>query len=57
MAMTFTLVSHLREQLSLLVRKRAEKHHQIEMEKERIALEVRMHSIHPLGPYLRQFDD
>lgn len=40
MAMTFTLVSHLREQLSRLVRVRAEKRQKEEMEKERIALEV-----------------
>lgn len=40
MAMTFTLVSHLREQLSRLVRVRAEKRQKEEMEKERLALEV-----------------
>lgn len=40
MAMTFTLVSHLREQLSSLVRLRAEKRKQDEQEKERLALEV-----------------
>jgi len=40
MAMTFTLVSHLREQLSALVRSRAEKLRREEMEKERIAIEV-----------------
>lgn len=38
--MTFTLVSHLREQLSSLVRKRAEKIRKQEAEKERLALEV-----------------
>jgi len=37
--MTFTLVSHLRESLSTLVRTRAEKRKKVEMEKERIALE------------------
>jgi hypothetical protein len=40
MAMTFTLVSHLREQLSHLVRARAEKRRQEDMERERLALEV-----------------
>jgi hypothetical protein len=44
MAMTFTLVSHLREQLSRLVRIRAEKHRKEEMEKERLALEVNLFS-------------
>ncbi|RDB21059.1 hypothetical protein Hypma_011582 [Hypsizygus marmoreus] len=39
MAMTFTLVSHLREQLSRLVRSRAERHQKQEAEKERQALE------------------
>jgi len=38
--MTFTLVSHLREQLSSLVRLRAEKIAKAEVEKERLALEV-----------------
>lgn len=38
--MTFTLVSHLREQLSHLVRARAEKRQQEDMERERLALEV-----------------
>jgi hypothetical protein len=41
MAMTFTLVSHLREQLSQLVRSKIEEHNQRESEKERLALEVR----------------
>ena len=41
MAMTFTLVSHLREQLVALVRDRAEKQRKEEVEKERLALEVR----------------
>lgn len=40
MAMTFTLVSHLREQLSLLVRVRAENLAKAETEKERLAIEV-----------------
>lgn len=40
MAMTFTLVSHLREQLSSLVRLRAENKAKSEMEKERLAIEV-----------------
>ncbi|KAH7916064.1 RWD-domain-containing protein [Hygrophoropsis aurantiaca] len=40
MAMTFTLVSHLREQLSILVRDRVEIKIAEEREKERIALEV-----------------
>ncbi|KAK7467102.1 hypothetical protein VKT23_004162 [Stygiomarasmius scandens] len=39
MAMTFTLVSHLREQLSELVRSRVEKRKKDEMEKERLAIE------------------
>ncbi|KAF8654188.1 hypothetical protein AX16_003717 [Volvariella volvacea WC 439] len=40
MAMTFTLVSHLREQLSKLIRERAEKKRKEEMEKERLELEA-----------------
>lgn len=40
MAMTFTLVSHLREQLSILIRARSEKRRKEEMEKERLLLEV-----------------
>lgn len=40
MAMTFALVSHLREQLSVLVQARAEKRQKEETEKERLALEV-----------------
>ncbi|KDR81588.1 hypothetical protein GALMADRAFT_135015 [Galerina marginata CBS 339.88] len=39
MAMTFTLVSHLREQLSQLVRSKIEEVGKIEAEKERLALE------------------
>ncbi|KAJ6547540.1 ubiquitin-conjugating enzyme/RWD-like protein [Mycena capillaripes] len=38
-AMTFTLVSHLREQLSDLVKTRTERRRKEEMEKERLALE------------------
>ena len=40
MAMTFTLVSHLREQLSQLVRTKLEEQRQRDAEKERLALEV-----------------
>ena len=40
MAMTFTLVSHLREKLSHLVRLRAENIAKAEAEKERLAIEV-----------------
>ncbi|KAF8798004.1 RWD domain-containing protein [Phlegmacium glaucopus] len=40
MAMTFTLVSHLREQLSELVRSKLEEQRQRESEKERLALEA-----------------
>jgi hypothetical protein len=40
MAMTFTLVSHLREQLSSLIRIRAEDIAKTEAEEERLALEV-----------------
>ena len=40
MAMTFTLVSHLREQLSQLVRSKLEEQKQRDSEKERLALEV-----------------
>ncbi|KAF8188410.1 ubiquitin-conjugating enzyme/RWD-like protein [Pholiota molesta] len=39
MAMTFTLVSHLREQLSQLVRAKEEEERRKETEKERLALE------------------
>ena len=38
--MTFTLVSHLREQLSQLVRSKLEEQRQRDSEKERLALEV-----------------
>ena len=40
MAMTFTLVSHLREQLAELVQSRAVKERQLAAEKERLELEV-----------------
>ena len=40
MAMTFTLVSHLREQLSSLVRVRGENIAKAEKERERLALEA-----------------
>ncbi|KAF4576551.1 hypothetical protein EYR40_000793 [Pleurotus pulmonarius] len=40
MAMTFTLVSHLREILSNLIRERADKKKREEREKERLALEA-----------------
>ncbi|KAJ7097950.1 RWD-domain-containing protein [Mycena belliarum] len=39
-AMTFTLVSHLREQLSALVKTRAEKRRKEEREKERLVIEA-----------------
>ena len=42
--MTFTLVSHLREQLSQLVRSKLEEQRQRESEKERLALEARYFS-------------
>lgn len=42
MAMTFTLVSQLREQLSQLVRSKIDEHNKREAEKERLALEVRI---------------
>ncbi|KZT68994.1 RWD-domain-containing protein [Daedalea quercina L-15889] len=40
MAMTFALTSHLREQLSVLIRDRAERRKQEEVEKERKAIEA-----------------
>lgn len=40
MAMTFTLVSHLREQLSSLIHVRVENIAKAEAEKERLAMEV-----------------
>jgi hypothetical protein len=45
MAMTFTIVSHLREQLSTLIRTRSERRKNEALELERKALEV--------GPRLR----
>jgi len=49
MAMTFTLVSHLREQLSELVRHKIEEQRKAEAEKERLVLEVRYASFIPNG--------
>ena len=40
MAMTFTLVSHLREQIGLLIREKIALQRKIEAEKERLASEV-----------------
>lgn len=48
--MTFTLVTHLREQLLELVRSRMERKKQVESEKERLAIEVRV-----LGPVVLAF--
>ncbi len=45
MAMTFTLVTHLRERLSVFMREREERIRKEEMEKERRALEVRGFSV------------
>lgn len=45
MAMTFTLVSHLREQLAELVLSRAEKERRQAAEKERLELEVECPSV------------
>jgi hypothetical protein len=42
MAMTFTLVSHLREQLSTLAKAKLDRRLFEEKEKERLALEVRI---------------
>lgn len=39
--MTFTLISHLREQLTIVLQARAERIKQAEDEKERRAIEVR----------------
>lgn len=44
--MTFTLVSHLREQLSEFVRSRAEKTRREESERERLLIEVSDHFYH-----------
>jgi len=41
MAMTFTLVSHLREKLTSLVENRVRAHMTEERERERLAIEVR----------------
>lgn len=43
MAMTFTLVSHLREKLSSLVENRVKARMAEERERERLAIEVRSH--------------
>lgn len=40
MAMTFTLVSHLREQLSVLLEERVERRKKEDQEKERLELEA-----------------
>jgi hypothetical protein len=40
MVMTFTLVCHLQEQLSALIKLKKEKQRQAEIEKERLELEV-----------------
>jgi cell division protein FtsL len=45
MAMTFTLVSHLRELLSKLSRSKKEEQDRLEKELERLQLEVRTRSI------------
>jgi len=53
MAMTFTLVSHLREQLSSLVRRRADRLVAEEREKERLAIEVTLSLLfRPHGVYI-----
>jgi len=39
MAMTFTLVSHLREQISVLIRRKVDLQRKIEAEKEELAIE------------------
>lgn len=46
--MTFTLVSHLREQLSTFVHAREESKKEEEREKERVALEVSQRRFFPL---------
>ena len=48
MAMTFTIVSHLREQLSTLIRTRLERRRKEERELERKALEAGLHLRIPL---------
>lgn len=47
MAMTFTIVTHLRERLSSLTREKEERIRKEEAEKERRALEVRSASPRP----------
>ena len=70
MAMTFTLISHLREQLTLVLQARAERIQKAEQEKERRIIEVsrmvcpgspsnliRMHSIGGGSAYKRHACD
>lgn len=47
MAMTFTLVSHLREELSKLSRFKKEDSDRVEREMERLAIEVRLLRLEP----------
>ncbi len=46
MAMTFTLVSHLREQIGILIREKIALQKKLEAEKERLALEVSEYLVH-----------
>lgn len=55
MAMTFTLVSHLREQLAVLVKERTERRRKEEVEKERLALEVSEVNVSINRPHLDTF--
>jgi hypothetical protein len=55
MAMTFTLVSHLRELLSSLVRSRAEDNRKAEAEKERLALEVSLNPCYFVIPKAQRY--
>jgi hypothetical protein len=59
MAMTFTIVSHLREQLSTLIRTRSERRKKEALELEREALEVGtrlrvLSLIHPIYHYRKR---
>ena len=58
MAMTFTIVSHLREQLSLLIQTRSERRKKEALELERKALEAgqhpRMHSLTHRNNHVRK---
>jgi hypothetical protein len=59
MAMTFTVVSHLQEQLSTLIRTRSERRKREAVELERKALEVGLclrvpSSIHPVYHYRKR---